>query len=67
MFGSIGNKRVEVNGLGGTTQNVLISPKGVYSKPNDEKAVATTYVNAVVGNATLYGNDSVDGGVGSYV
>jgi len=40
LIRSIGNKRVEVNGLGGTTQNVLISPKGLYSKPNNEKAVA---------------------------
>jgi phage gp45-like len=40
LIRSIGNKRVEVNGLGGTTQNVLISPKGLYSKPNDEKSVA---------------------------
>lgn len=37
---------VEVLGLGGTTQNRLISPKGLYSKPKNEKAIIINLANS---------------------
>lgn len=36
---------VEVLGLGGVTQNRFISPKGLYSKPKDEKAIVINLSN----------------------
>jgi len=36
---------VEVLGLGGVTQNRLISPKGLYSKPKNEKAIVINLSN----------------------
>ena len=36
---------VEVLGIGGTTQNRFISPKGLYSKPKDEKAIVINLSN----------------------
>ncbi len=36
---------VEVSGLGGTTQNRLISPKGLFSKPKKENAIVINLSN----------------------
>jgi len=36
---------VEVLGLGGVTQNRFISPKGLYSKPKNEKAIVINLSN----------------------
>lgn len=36
---------VEVSGIGGVTQNRFISPKGLYSKPVDEKAIVINLAN----------------------
>jgi len=36
---------VEVLGIGGTTQNRFISPKGLYSKPKNEKAIVINLSN----------------------
>ena len=36
---------VEVSGLGGVTQNRFISPKGLFSKPHNEKAIVINLAN----------------------
>lgn len=36
---------VEVSGIGGVTQNRFISPKGLYSKPVNEKAIVINLAN----------------------
>ena len=36
---------VEILGIGGTTQNRFISPKGLYSKPKNEKALVINLSN----------------------
>lgn len=38
---------VRVMGLGGETENRFISPKGLYSKPRDEKALVINLANGV--------------------
>jgi ribosomal protein S13 len=44
---------VEVVGIGGTTQERLISPKGLYSKPVDEKAIVINLSNGNNQNVVL--------------
>lgn len=57
----------EVKGLGGVTQNRLVSPKGLYSNPNDEDAIVIPLLDGVSQDIVLAIQKPIGIGVGDVV
>lgn len=57
----------EVKGLGGVTQNRLVSPKGLYSNPNGEDAIVIPLLDGVSQDIVLAIQKPIGIGVGDVV